>query len=247
MLKLNLTQNEFDALASEFKGHYKLEGDTYVLQLEGAEALINAKQREKERADTLQQELNALKDSLRTKEAEEAEARRLAAEEAARKAGDFAALEQSYKDRLEAAEKNQSGEVTRLTKMIETILVDKEAEALANAISTAPRLMIPIIKERLRAEINGDTAITRVLDASGKPSAANIADLKAELIANKEFSAIIRGSNASGGGASEHKPGGSAGGDKKISDMTETERVAFYRADPDAYKTKARAEGLSVN
>lgn len=244
MLKSKISKTEYDALSDDMKEHYKAAGDDYLLQSDGLDELRNLLATERDARKQLETDLKAIKDAADAAKAAAKDAEDKAAEEAAKKRGDISALEASWSGKVDAARNEAQAKVDKLTGMLEKLMVDNTAIAMANEISTSPTLMIPIIKARLKAELDGDTPLTRVLDADGKPSAANIADLKAELIANNEFAAIIRGSNASGGGANGGHSGGGAA--KKISEMSETERVALHRANPDAYREQARAEGLSV-
>lgn len=87
-------------------------------------------------------------------------------------------------------------------------LVDAKAQEIAASISTAPKLLLPHIKARLQAKLDGDEPSTVVLDSDGKPSAFTIEDLTQEFVANKEFAAIITGSKATGGGNPPNALGG---------------------------------------
>jgi len=241
VLKTKITKAEYDALEAALKPFYKLDGDIALLQSDDAAELRSAKEREKQRADTAEAEAKRLKDEKAAADAAAAEATRLANEEKARKAGDITALETSWQGKVDAEKKRGDN----LENQLKGLLIDNEAIKLANEISVSPSLLVPIIAKRLTADLTGDKPITRVVDANGAPSAHNLDDLKKELVANKEFAAIIKGSNASGGGANgQHSGGGAAG--KKISEMTEAERVAFHNASPAQYKEQARAEGLRI-
>ena len=61
----------------------------------------------------------------------------------------------------------------------------------------------------MQADFEGDSPVTRVLDKDGKPSAMTVEELAAEFVANKDFSAIITASKASGGAG---KPSNNNGG-----------------------------------
>lgn len=245
MLKSKITKAEYDALPDALKAVYKQDGDNYLLQSDGADELRRAKDREKERADNLEREIAAINERITKAEKDAADAQRLADEQKARDNKDITALETSWQQKLDAAKLEHQTEVGRLTSMLENTLLDSAAQVIASEISTVPELLTPVIRARLRVELNGDKPITRVLTIDGQPSAANLDDLKKEFVANDKFASIIKGSNASGGGASNGGSGGGAAG-KKISEMTEAERVATYRANPDAYKQQAKAEGLPV-
>lgn len=245
MLKSRLTKAEFDALPDALKEYYKAEGDVYLLQSDEAAELRAAKDREAERRAEAERErdrLKAEKDEADRKAQEVADA---AAREKAKKDGDISALEQSWQAKVDAAKAEGKAEADKYKNMLTGLLVDKEAEALAAEISVSPKLLVPHIRGRLKAELEGEKPVTRVLDAAGQPSALTLAELKQEFVANPDFAAIIRGSNASGGGANgQHSGGGAAG--KKISEMSEAEKVAYHRQNPAAYKQQALAEGLPV-
>jgi hypothetical protein len=241
VLKSKITKAEYDALSDALKAVYKLEGDTALLQSDDAAELRAAKDREAQRAREAEAERDRLKQEKATAEAAAAAAAEDAAREKAKKAGDITALETSWQGKVDA--EKQRGD--KLENQLKTLLVNNEAIKLASEISVSPSLLIPIIERRLQADLTGEKPITRVLDVNGAPSAFNLDDLKKELVANKEFAAIIKGSNASGGGANGNNSGGGAAG-KKIKDMTEAEKVAFHRANPAAYKEQARSEGLPV-
>lgn len=243
-LKSKITDKaEFDALPDVVKAEYKEEGGVWLLQADGLDDLRGLLSTERDARKKLEDDVKAAKAAADKAAADKAEAERLASEEAARKAGDTAALEKSYQDRIEEAKKEGQAEAKRLRSMLENLLVENEAIKLASEISKSPSLLLPVIRARLRAELDGETPLTRVLDATGKPSAANIADLRKELVENPEYAAIIIGSKANGGGANgQHSGGGAA---KKISEMTETERVSHHKAiGQDAFRAQAKAEGI---
>lgn len=237
-LKTKLTKAEYDALPDALKAEYLERDGAFLLQTDAAAELIAARDREKARADTLQ------------REKDEAEAARVAsetaaAEEKARKAGDIAALEKSWEAKLATGIAAEKARADKLQKQLDG-MIDLKAEAIAAEISVTPELLAPVIARRLTLDLSGDKAIVRVLDANGQPSAANFAELSKEYVDNPKYAPIIRGTNASGGSAEGNSSGGSAAG-KKISDMTEAEQVALYNKDPNAYKVRARSEGIRVD
>jgi hypothetical protein len=164
------------------------------------------------------------------------EAARKAAEEAARQSGDVGALEKSWQEKLAAREAELSQSISQRDAQLQTLLVDNVAHALASelAVSGSAQLLLPHIARRLKVEVVDGVPITRVLDASGKPSAATVDELKKEFTDNKAFAPVIVGSRASGGGAAGASGGGGAG-TKRFADLTEAERVALYRESPEKY------------
>lgn len=222
-LKTRITKDEHAALPDALKEHYKESGGAYVLDSDDANELRRAKDRADEEARIAKEERDRLRGE---KEAAEAAAR-AAEEERVRKSGDVAAIEASWQAKLAAAEAKGKVEADKLRDQIAKLTVDAKAEAIAAEISTVPELIQPLIRARLEADLSGDVPFARVLDATGKPSALSLDDLKKEFVANEKYAAIIVGSKANGGGAGENTPSG-AGGPKKINEMTEAERVAHF-------------------
>src|SRR5690606_28128852 len=126
-----------------------------------------------------------------------------------------------------------------LQSQIEKVMLDSAALAMATELSTAPALLVPHIRNRLKLEdVNGELAI-HVVDIAGKPCAATLGDLKNEMLQNKSFAPILIGSKASGGGASGGSGGGGASS-KKLGDLTEAERTQFAKDDPEGFRNLVR-------
>lgn len=236
MLKIKLTKEEYEALSDEMKAAYKANGNNtgYVLDTDEARELKAAKDREKTRADEAERKLQELVEEQRTN-----------ADKRARESGDVAALEKSWSDKYEAlkaehetaiAKMKEDGEKLSadLRAAIDTLTVDRDATTVAAEISTAPKLMLPHLRGRLRAEIGADGAVvTRVLDKSGKPSAMTLDDLKKEFRDNADFSAIIKAGHGSGAGSAapgNSRTPGSAPLPKSIVEMTPAEAKAVIAA-----------------
>lgn len=192
-LKKKLTKAEFDKLSDALKIEYVEDGDGYRLDLDGDEdtgALKRAKDREaqlrrdaEKRAKELEEQLAAVTDGD------------------ARKKGDIETLEKSWAKKLGETEAQYKERIAKLEGHIKSSLVDNVASQIAHKISSAPTLLLPHIKARLAADLEGDAPTTLVLDKNGKVSALSVEDLTKEFVANKDFSSIIIGSKASGGGA----------------------------------------------
>lgn len=246
-LKSKITDKaEFDKLSDVLKAEYKEEGGVWLLQSDEATELRAAKDREVQARKDAETERDKLKQEKADAEAARVKAEQDAAEAAARKSGDITTLEKSWQKKYDDALAIEKARGDRLEGLLRNAVIDGRAESLAAEISLVPELLAPVIAKRLSPDFTGDKAIVRVLDANGQPSAANFDDLKKELLENKSYASIIRGSNGSGSGASGGGSGGGAAG-KKISDMTEKERVELHRANPALYREQAAREGLTVN
>ena len=215
-LKKKLTKAEFEKLSEGLKAEYKEDGEGYKLDLDGDEdtgELKRAKDREVQarkdaeaKAAKLQEQIDSLSDSD------------------ARKRGDIETLEKSWKGKLDQANADASAKVLKLQKHANDLLVENVASSLAAKLSDSPKIIKPHILQRLKADLEGDNAFTRVLDLEGKPSALTIDDLENEFRANKDFSAIIKASKASGGaGSGTDKPkvsGGAGNEQQKLADLS---------------------------
>lgn len=188
-LKKKLSKADYEKLAEHLKPEYVEKNGDYHLDLDDEEsgALLRAKDREKE----LRKEAEA--------KAKELEARLAEIEGTdARKRGDIETLEKSWKSKLAETEKALLEKLGKKDNYLKSTLVDNVAQQLAAKISTSPALIIPHIKARLAADLDGEVPSTKVLDKDGKLSALSLDDLQNEFVTNPDFGAIIIGSKASG-------------------------------------------------
>lgn len=200
-LKKKLTKEEHAKLSDHIKAEYIEDGDGFRLDIDGDEdtgALKRAKDREAQLRREAEQKLREAQEQLDA-----------LGNDDARKKGDIQTLEKSWQKKLEDQKTEYEGKLGKLTSHTKTQLVDNVAQQIASKISNAPALLLPHIKARLAADFEGDAPITRILDKDGKPSAMTVEELSAEFVANKDFSAIITASKASGGAG---KPSNNNGG-----------------------------------
>jgi len=200
-LKAKLTKEQYDKLSDALKFEYVADGDAFKLDVEGAEDTGPLKRAlEREKAD---------KTTSKARVAElEAQLEELSTNDA-RKTGDIAKLEKQWEKKLTDATAAKDATIEKLTGHTKKSLVDNVAMSIASKISKAPALLLPHIKARLTADFDGDEPQTVVLGADGKASKMTIEELSQEFVANKDFSAIITASKASGSAGTQNK-GGSA-------------------------------------
>ena len=156
------------------------------------------------------------------------------AEEAARKAGDIKAVEESWQAKLTKREEELSGQLSGYQKSIQSLTVGREAAALAGemAVQGSASVLERIVKDRLSVEMTDEGPKVRVLDAAGKPSAATLAELRAELTADKALAPLIAASKASGAG----QPNANGGAETKtvkravFDDMSQVARANFSKS-----------------
>lgn len=217
-LKKSLTKAQYDALPDALKPEYKASGENFVLDIEGDDGVDWKRKREIE----AEHRANAEK---RVKELQDERDNLL---RGAIPKDDVAALENSWKSKLETRETELKGELNMLTGVITNATVNSTAKEVAQ-IFLAPAAVIPMITARLKSEIVNGIATTRVLDKNGQPSAMTIDDLKAEFKADATFAPILVASQASGGGAAGSGGGTPNAGGKKLKDMNDQERTALFK------------------
>lgn len=194
-MKRKINKEAWEKLSPELQALYKADGDNYVLDLEDDEdvgALLRAKEHEKTARQAAEKEAKELKDKLDK-----------LGYETSKNNKDIDAIEKSWADKLEAQKKEFEDKILSANSKMKNLLVDNVASDLANKLSTAPKLLLPHIKNRLSVDFDGEMPKTRILDNEGKPSALTIEDFEKEILANKEYSAILKGNSSSGSGASQ--------------------------------------------
>lgn len=182
----------------------------------------------------LQAELAALKGhhekllgetkAAKAKAKEEAEAARVAAEEAARKSGDVSALDKSWQEKYAKAEAEYGAKLTAAQQQLQTVLVDNVAQKAAMDIAVDAECA-ELLADKLRgslglAEVDGKMQ-TVVLDADGKRSALTVDELKKQLIA--KYQRLVKG-NPAGGAGGLPQPAGGAGGSTNSGSMVDRAR-----------------------
>lgn len=223
-LKKKISKAEFEKLADHLKTEYVERGDGYILDLEGDDVLERAKEHEKELRKAAEAEAKQLKERLATMD-----------DEGMRKRGDIEALDKSWGEKLAAREKELNEKLGKRDSHLKGTLVDAVAQKIASTISTSPSLIMPHIKSRLVADLDGETPMTKVLDKNGQLSALTIEELQNEFVTNPEFGAIIIGSKATGSRAPSQNvlQNRAFGSDTKpidLSKLSPTELVAYKEA-----------------
>lgn len=204
-LRRKITAEQFTALSELLQAEYKKDANgAYVLDTDDASELTSTIER-------LRKAEKDLKTSLTSTQAERDDlAARIAAAEHndLSKRGDVEALNKSWETKFNATTGELKAQLSARDDLLKSSAVDGFASKLANEISTSPNLMVRVIKDRLVADLEGNAATVKILGTDGKPSALTTEDFKKELLANKEYAAILIGSRASGSAAKP--PAGSA-------------------------------------
>lgn len=244
MLKRKISKAEHTALVPALQVEYKVVGDGFELDAEGPDdvgELRRAHDREKLAVAAEKTKFAALEtqfNDIKTKYD-------LVTATDQRRAGDVTALDKSWKEKFDAANLEAANKLAAKDKFINTTLVDSVATSMAAEISgDNAAILLPHIRQRLSADLTGETPLTRVVDAQGKPTALSVEDLKKEFVANKQFASVIIASKASGGGAaggSRNNGGAGNTGDKKFKDLNDAERTEWYKRDPEGFKVASEA------
>ena len=224
-----------DGVDETIRGLYKKEGEKFHLDLDEIDehpsvgALKRAKDYEKAERVRIAGELTAAKSALETAEDAHRESLKSVVPQA-----NVTALEDSYKMKLKNTEDKFKEELTKKDAQLNDILVTSKARELCAKISTAPELLLPVVMKRLAVEEGEGGLQTRVLGLDGKPSAATLQELEAELLQTPAYAPIIIGSKAAGGGASGGP--GSGGATKKLSELSESDRLKLSRDNPAEFR-----------
>lgn len=202
-LKRKITKSDFEQLTDTHKALYVENGESYVLDIE--DTAFSELKAEKE---AVKKEL----DEYRAKEAERIEKAEKRALERAKEDYDKAksnldvdALEKSWQDKYAKLEQQYGAVESKYNSHVKKTLIDTTVFEMANKISTSPALITPHIRSRLDVDLSGDEPKLYVLDEHGQRSAQTVGELEKLFIDNKDFSAIIKATSASGGA----KAGGS--------------------------------------
>lgn len=241
-LRKKIKKSDYEKLNDVFKAEYKENDDgDYILDLEGEEdvtALLNAKNHEKERRleeARKRRELEKQLEELRQAESDREDALN-------KKKGDIEAVEKSWQAKYEKLVSEKDSKISALEGHINSFLIDSTVNQIAGEISNAPKLLEPFIRQRLSLDLESDKPKVRVLDTEGNPSALTIDELKSEMKENPDFSQIIIGSQASGGGATAKSNAtqaytGGNSGSPKLSEMGIDALTAYMEAKTGLHKT----------
>ena len=231
MLKYEV--DKLDDVAENLRGMYAESEGKFRLKVDGLEdtgALKRAKEHESKARKEQSERARLAEERLAELESQSA----AAIAEAARKGGDVAALEKSWQEKMDKATAKLAGELSARDSIVRNLTVGNTAQAIAAdlAVQGSSKALLPHIERRLTMEMRDGQPVVVVLDASGKPRASTVDELKAEFQADPAFAPLIVASNASGGGGTSGKGGG--GGHslpKTIGECkTPAEKVAWLKA-----------------
>lgn len=218
-MKYLIDKAAYDALEPSLQAFYKAQGEDYVLVVEGLPTGGGDLEGLKRQNQIL---LDEAKEAKRLKrEADE----KLTKEQldAAKARGDFEQLYASSEQAL-AAERTRLAE---LTSSIERRDLTSAASKIATGIADGENaeILAEFVQRRLKI-VEGQVKVT---DASGNLTIASLEDLAKEFQQAPRYAALVRGSQANGGGAAGGKGGGAT---KTWDQMTGMERVELRRTNP---------------
>ena len=148
-------------------------------------------------------------------------------QEAAKKNGDYEALEKSYQEKLQARE----NELNELYKQRDAQSINGESQRLASQLADTPtnqRLLQRFIKDRLSV-VDGQV---KVVDEQGQPSASTIDDLANEFRSSGIYDSLLTGTRGSGTGGN----GTGSKGTRSAHEYTEAERIELAKTNPEQFK-----------
>lgn len=199
-MKFRITKKQFEALSEELQEHYDAtaDGKNYELDVAGlpeaddTDALKRARDREKERADNLKEELEEVQGELNTIKKGQTTGEK-----------DVARVTERYEKKLTKAQEEAEGRVQKMRDRVAQGMIETAASAMATKVSNAPKLFVEHASKRMEVVFgDDDTPVLKFKDKDGKVSdTMKVEDLEKELVADKDLSAIIVANRARGSGA----------------------------------------------
>ncbi|WP_236169831.1 hypothetical protein [Pseudomonas atacamensis] len=229
-MKYKISKAEYEALDAAMQALYKAMGDDFVLSVEGLPAGGEDLEGLKRQNQTLLDEAKAAKQ--RARDAEQAQQQR--EQEAAKARGDFEQLFTSSEQALAA----ERAKLAELTANIERRDLTSAASKVSSSIADGENaeILAEFVQRRLKI-VDGQVKVT---DAAGNLTIATLEDLAKEFQQASRYAALVRGTQANGGGAAGGKGGGAT---KTWDQMTGMERVELRRTNPAEHaRMKAAAE-----
>lgn len=227
-MTLQLTLETLEGLPADVAAEYvEQEDGSYVLDVAGLPdtgALKRAKDHEKNKRKTAETRVTQLESELEElREQVEAGGKGFDDKTKTRLERRISELE----GQLENRNNSLVGEINRLTS-------ESAASRMAADLSDSPKLLLPIIKARLKTEIEDGRSTIVVLDEDGEESGMSLKDLENEIRNNKEYASIIRGGKGAGSGVppGNQKPGSSQGKKTKLDDYNHQERIKLRQENP---------------
>lgn len=169
MLKQRLTNAEYENLHKELKGHYILDGDEYKVDVQGMDALLHAKNHERDKRKEVQNKLDKALTDLSD------------AESKLENVPDTSGLEEQV--------------LTMQTFILDSSAQDN-VSILATSISDSPDLLTPHLTKHVSVEMVDGKPVSKFLDADGKETTKD--DLIKSLRENETFKPLIRKDSATG-------------------------------------------------
>jgi len=218
-MKYLIDKAAYEALEPSMQAFYKAQGEDYVLTVEGLPTGGADLDGLRNQVQTL---LTEKKEEKRKRDAAEAEQRRLQ-EESQRANGEFEQLYASTQQALEQERSKNAEILTRIERRDLTSAAAKVSGSIADGENA--EILAEFIERRLKI-VEGQVKVT---DASGNLTIATLDDLAKEFQQAPRYAALVRGTQANGGGATGGKGGGAT---KTWEQMTGMEKVELRRTNP---------------
>ena len=234
--------DSLDSVDSKFHGMYSKGDDGYSLN-EGAAFLVSeisdiktkmgsAKDHEKQARKDAESKASDAAERLAKIEA----TMEAAAHEKMKQSGDKDSLITALEEKLEALKADNATALTSTKSEYEAVLrkskVDSVAVSLAAklGINGDPTALLPHIAPLLDMDVRrndeGSLEFKTIVLEGGKPSALTLDELESKIRGNASLSPLIKGTSATGSGASGSKGGGTTQTTKSLSEMSHKEKTA---------------------
>ena len=218
-MKYLIDKAAYDALEPSLQAFYKAQGESYILAVEGLPSGSEDLEGLKRQNQTLLDEAKEAK-RLRREADDKLEREKL---DAAKAKGDFEQLYASSEQALAAERAARAELATSIERRDLTSAASKIATGIADGENA--EILAEFVGRRLKI-VEGQVKVT---DASGNLTIATLEDLAKEFQLSPRYASLVRGSQASGGGAAGNVRGGAT---KQLNEMSDAERIKLSNENP---------------
>lgn len=220
MLNDKLSEAEVSVLHDVLKAEYiKRDDGFYYLERKEAQELKNALERLKVENKGNAEMVAAINKQLQA-----------ANDEIARKSGDIATLEDSWKAKSKAQKEADEAEKKQLMQVAKDGYLNSILTPIVGKFALPEKHVRRDFEERIEVVFENGRPVHRILDKEGKVSALTIDDLEKEFVADTNYSKYIIASKASGSAGTPPRRPGDSGQPKLYHEMSVEEQAAHLKS-----------------
>ena len=237
-MALPFTVDAIDSVPEAQRGLYKESNGKFVLDVDGYEDPTNLKsalQKERDAAKAATKQAQAWAALGKTPEEIQqlVEAQAKAERDKLEKGGEWDKLKVQITDQHKIELQKKDDAIAAREKALTKHLVDAAAVTALSAAKGSAALLLPHIRAAVKVIEDNGEYVVRVIDKTGNPRVngkgdfLTIEDLVSEMRQSEEYGRAFDASGTTGSGAQGGGGGGGAPSNKKASEMSAAEKVAF--------------------